>query len=313
MKSRGSSLALLALVAGCSSDVVTAGGDAQPTTADGGTPVADASAPDAEPADAGPPPPYGELRPIAITDTTTFGEAPPRGYYEYLPSRYDDEPQRLWPVIVALHGIGECGNGSLTDLDQLLDPGVGLMAYINGGNWTFHDRFIVLSPQDANSGTYMNPTKLQAFLDFAKAHYRLDESRMYLTGLSFGGRSAWDYVNTRGMDSEFAAVVTVPGDGSYDTFDCAKAGQTPHWAFQGKLDTNDFTNLAHVQASIEGINDCATAPVEPARLTVYPDLGHFVWGPTYSLSGMNRTFDLSDPSYSPYDVDIYTWFLAHTR
>jgi hypothetical protein len=281
-------------------------------SADAASDPIDAMLPPDPDADTGPPP-YGIQRPVPIDDTESFGETPPRGYMEYLPGRYDASSDRRWPLIIALHGIGECGDGSLEALRLLPRPGVGLAGIIAAGTFVAHDRFIVLSPQDANTSQYMNPAKTAAFLELAKAHYKIDESRMYLTGLSFGGRSAWDYVNVYGTESQFAAVVTVPGDGSYDTFDCAKAGQTPHWAFQGAMDSNFLTSLVHVRTSIAAINDCATPPIEPARLTVYPDLGHFVWGPTYGLSGMNRTFDLSDPLYSPYDVDIYTWFLQHTR
>ena len=47
------------------------------------------------------------------------------------------------------------------------------------------------------------------------------------------------------------------------------------------------------------------------RLTTYPGVGHDSWDLTYTLSGMAP--GLTDPAFDPYDVDIYTWMLAHVR
>jgi predicted peptidase len=252
------------------------------------------------------PVPYGVQTPRTITNTF-YGEAPPKGYYEYLPGLYDADPNKKWPLIIALHGIGECGNGG-SDLGKI--PNTGLPRLIKDGTFPAHDKFIVLSPQDMESSTYMNPAKVTAFLDYAKRHYRIDTRRMYLTGLSYGGRSTWDYINEKGSSSEFAAALTAPGDGSFDTFNCAKAGQTPMWAFQGALDTNYFTSPAHVKTAILGINACATPPLKPAKLTIYTSVAHYAWMPTYSGSGMSLA---TDPAFSPFNVDIYTWMLGNVK
>jgi dienelactone hydrolase len=256
-----------------------------------------------------PPPPsgaYGVQRAIAIT-STTYGEAPPNGYQEYLPAAYAGSGSQTWPVIIALHGIGEVGSGSATDLAKLVRSGVGLAAIIKGGTFKAHDKFIVLSPQTPN---YLYPSEIRAFLQYAQRHYRIDPRRMYLTGLSYGGRQAWDYVNDFGATSEFAAMAVAPGDGAYDTLNCAKAGRTPIWQFQGDVDTDDYTNLPHAVAAWTKINGCATPPIERSRLTVYTGLGHYVWGPTYSLSGMTRA---TDARYDRYSEGVFDWFLRHRK
>src|SRR5262249_44189660 len=158
-------------------------------------------------------------------------------YSEYLPSQYSPgDAVTKWPLLIALHGLGEVGNGS-TDLSKLLVSGTGLPGLIKAGQFPAHDRFIVLAPQHT-SQTVMPIAKIKAFLDFAKAHYHVDTKRMYLTGLSLGGRAVWDYLNATntatGAYGEFSAATVMPGDGAYNNpLDCAKAGRTPLWAFQG--------------------------------------------------------------------------------
>lgn len=242
---------------------------------------------------------------------TTHAWAPPKGYWEYLPSTYNVDPAKLWPVIIALHGIGEIGTGSSADLDKLIVSGTGLAATIDDGLFPAHHRFVVISPQDNETGGYMTPTKLASVITFVKAHYRVDPARMYLLGLSYGGRAAWDYVNTNGSSGAFAAAIMTPGDGAFDNpLNCAKAGRVPIWSFQGEVDTNTFTSLAHVAASTNAINSCATPPVEPAKLTVYLGKSHVIWNYTYTLSGMSMA---TDASWNPYSQDIYSWLLQRTK
>lgn len=52
------------------------------------------------------------------------------------------------------------------------------------------------------------------------------------------------------------------------------------------------------RALVDGYNACQPAPVEAARLTVYPRASHNVWTGTYDGSA---------------GYDIYAWLLAHHR
>ena len=76
------------------------------------------------------------------------------------------------------------------------------------------------------------------------------------------------------------------------------------------MDPNSFTSLAHVAASTNAINNCATPPVEPAKLTVYLGKSHVIWNYTYGLSGMNLA---TDPNWDPYSQDIYAWMLQRSK
>src|SRR3569833_2347945 len=75
------------------------------------------------------------------------------GYYEYLPQGYSSSSSQTYPVIIAIHGIGELGNGT-TDLGNLLNCWVSLPRLIENkafpasfsvGGQNFS--FIVISPQ----------------------------------------------------------------------------------------------------------------------------------------------------------------------
>src|SRR6478672_8942989 len=55
------------------------------------------------------------------------------GYYEYLPQGYSTNTWQSYPLIVAVHGIGEIGNGT-TDLGNLLNCWTAIPRLIaNGG------------------------------------------------------------------------------------------------------------------------------------------------------------------------------------
>lgn len=108
------------------------------------------------------------------------------GYVEYLPDNYD--PGTTYPVIVWLHGQGEAGSGSDSDLDQVYNSGI--------MNWlkTNDVPFIVLAPQ-TNSGFWGgNPnTRTYEFFDYAfnptDGVYKdvIDTDSMHLIGYSAGG------------------------------------------------------------------------------------------------------------------------------
>jgi hypothetical protein len=255
------------------------------------------------------------MRPINVTQGGVY---PPKGYYEYLPSQYGLDVNKKWPVIISMSGVGELGDGTTntsTGLPQLNGSGTGLQSVIHAKTWVAHNKFVVITPQDDQTNGYFPPTTTEAVINWVTSHYRVDPDRIYILGLSYGGRVTWDYINYYGSASQAAAVIMAPGDGCDDqTHYCAKTGQTPIWSFQGRNDTDQWTNLANVELAHNQIKACATPPIETPKLTVYNNAGHYVWNPTYLIptSGDdNYTIDTGS-QYSPYTQAIYYWLLAHT-
>jgi predicted peptidase len=309
---RTAPVVLLVLASACdATNVATrdADPDARP-----GDPLADASIasapPDAAPADAGPPPPYGVQRPVTLGTTDGFDAPAPYGFYEYLPSRYAEEPDRDWPLAIFLYGIGEVGNGT-TDLPDLLDTGLPQVIALSETHptWDFtgHDRFVVISPQRDG---YFGPDHITALLAWVKRNYRIDETRMYLTGLSYGAVATWDYGRTKADAGEFAAFVPIAGNRGVPAGQGCDFKHVPVWAFHGETDANGPTPDDATILNVAEINACD--PDVPAKATIFPGLGHVyqVWNGVYGESLLGEP---TIEAHAPFDQAIWDWMLEHRR
>ncbi len=142
------------------------------------------------------------------------------GFYEYLPVGYATGSQ-TYPLMVFLEGSGELGNGT-TDLHLMLDNGPTKLISegtfpetftVNGSTFSF----IILAPQFIS--TWRNRRNdIDAVVSYAIANYRVDASRIYITGLSLGGGSIWGYAS---LVQDFpphklAALLPVSGAGLLD-------------------------------------------------------------------------------------------------
>src|SRR5437016_4706424 len=72
------------------------------------------------------------------------------GFYEFLPYDYATKPNKKYPLIIFLHGVGERGDGK-KDLYLLLNQPMPKFIY-QGANMTFEgpngpESFLVLCPQ----------------------------------------------------------------------------------------------------------------------------------------------------------------------
>ena len=136
-------------------------------------------------------------RPIGTVDGASLG------YLEYLPPNYGKEPS---PLIVFLHGSGESGRGDESALATLAQATI---PWLIGRNlWPDERPFVVLSPQheEVPPSFCMEADEIDAFLRFAVAHYDIDPSRVYLTGLSCGAIGLWNYLGAHGNELVAAAI-----------------------------------------------------------------------------------------------------------
>src|SRR5215204_7773899 len=95
------------------------------------------------------------------------------GYYEYLPQGYSSSGTATYPLIIMIHGMGEYGNGSSTDLWKVAKHGVpreiknGAFPnsfYVNGAS----HKFIVLTPQWRSQAS---PSNVNGIIDYAIRNY----------------------------------------------------------------------------------------------------------------------------------------------
>ena len=204
-------------------------------------------------------------------------------YVLYVPRTYD--PTRRWPLIVFLHGSGECG----TDGSRQLAQGLPRELVWNPDRWPF----IVLIPQKPSEGSEWEQFELEVMTMLAETRreLNLDPDRLIVTGLSQGGHGAW-VLGARHPEL-WAAVVPVCGYGaarlapegvftgtSRDL--AAGLGHTPVWAFHG--DADDVVPVRETRAIVSALEDAGAHP----RVTIYPGVGHGSWERAYGEPELPR-------------------------
>jgi len=103
-------------------------------------------------------------------------------YLLYLPKDYG-KVEKQWPLMIFLHGADERG----TNLDLIKEYGPAKLAE-EGKDLGF----IIVSPQCPDGKWWSNCIeKVMALIDETCDNYNVDQSRIYLTGLSMGGYGTW--------------------------------------------------------------------------------------------------------------------------
>jgi predicted peptidase len=183
------------------------------------------------------------------------------GYQRFLPRGYGADPARRWPLMIFLHGSGERGD----DIAKVKVHGPPKIAERDPAL-----PFVIVSPLLPADQDW-DIAKLDALLDHAVATLQVDPARIYLTGLSRGGHATWRWAAAEPW--RFAAIAPVAGRGDPGVA-CALA-RLPVWAFHG--DRDDVVAPEGSFAMVRAIRACGGSP----RLTIYPDLGHNAWDPSY--------------------------------
>ena len=214
------------------------------------------------------------------------------GYLLYLPEGHEANPQQEWPLIFLLCGSGERGENAF------------LLA--KNGPWTIIRQkgplpFIVVAPMLHLSANYRSfpETYLDGALDEILADYRVDQKRIYLTGLSMGGEATYRFALYR--PDQFAAIVPMGAFNAKYNPGAVQEGfkpfvlpmerikDIPVWAIHGADDV-----IVPLSAATSTVNDLRKAGGN-VRFTVLQNHDHDVWTDTY----MNPEF--------------YQWLLEHHK
>ena len=228
----------------------------------------------------------------------------PFGFHQYLPPSYATDRSRTFPLLVFLHGSGERGDGTSL-LSRVLRHGPPRV--IQANEWARDRPFIVLSPQLDTTRSAWPVEAIDAFIDHAVETYRVDPSRIYLTGLSLGGHGTWTYAAAH--PDRLAAIAPVCGDGRRiekrgDSY-CALA-ELPVWAFHGADDP--VVNPKGSTVPVRQVNQCTPPPDPKAWLTLFPGVGHDSWSLVYDSSGHQ-----APQKGTPFDQSLYDWLLQFQR
>lgn len=221
------------------------------------------------------------------------------GYYEALPTHYQVTTKK-YPLIIFLHGGGQVGDGG-KDLPLVLNDGIAKEINeekfpanfnVNGNNFSF----IVLSPQfratPPDSAVY-------SFLQFALKNYRVDSSRIYLSGLSMGGVLTTEMAGL--YTSMLAAVVPIAGE-SFGSDKELNAENIAHgglalWDFHN---SDDPTIPSSTATDFIGLINSYNPLIAP-RLTIFQAAGHDAWSQAL------------DPLYKENNMNVYEWMLQYKR
>jgi predicted esterase len=229
-----------------------------------------------------------EIHPHRTATLRNYGA----GYMIYLPEGYAQDPGKDWPLMVFLHGSGDRGDNLL-----LLAKASPFMMIREQGPLPF----IIAAPllKQSNRFASFPEPYLEGTLEEFLSEYRVDRSRIYLTGLSLGGEATYRLALHR--PDLFAAISPLAGFDPKFAPAALNAGYSPLplplenlrgipvWAISGADDT--VVPLSVVQPTVD---EFRAAGVD-IRLTVLEGHDHDVWTDTYS-----------DPEY-------YDWFLQFRK
>lgn len=196
-------------------------------------------------------------------------------YLAYLPSGYDKDGAKNWPLIIYLHG-SSCKGNNLERLKKYGPP-----FYLERG---MDVDAIVISPQCPSNKNWTAGTWFESFYQELKDKYKIDPSRVYLTGMSLGGFGTWDLASR--YPEYFAAIMPLCGGGKTSMVETIK--DIPTWVFHGEIDKK--VSLKRSQEMVGALQDIGSRP----KFSVLKGQGH----------GIQKVYS---------DQNIYKWLLSQHK
>jgi len=249
------------------------------------------------------------------TQTTIVGRqqqiSVPTGDYTYptsqallwLPQGYSNKGnQNKFPLLICLDGVGEQG----TDIKLLFHTGTVAKHIADGWNATAVNpktgstrKLIVFTPQcPIPNGWGWSCPHIKTMLAYLKTNYRIDTTRIYITGYSAGGWGMWSCVtDDTSLCKQFAAIGPVSSasaDHPDKITNVDKYG-IACWSICG-IDDGFYTNSVNYTNIIN-----SNSPSIPAILTGLQGVGHSAWIQAY------------DTSWRVNNMNFFEWLLQYQR
>ncbi len=145
-----------------------------------------------------------------------------------------------------------------------------------------------LGPDGLPQGWPLLEDDVLQILDEVEQSHAVDPSRLYITGVSYGGFGTW-YIASRHPE-RFAAMAPVVGYGHPDLMEPIARARLPVWCFAGGRD-----RAVELRYFYAGLNRLEALGHPDVRFTIEADMSHDVWARVYAGD------------------DLYAWFLDHSR
>lgn len=201
-------------------------------------------------------------------------------YIIYLPTDYDKT--KKYPLVVMLHGYGSAVHMNDVFMNNCEEKDV-ILICPNGRHKV---------PYEYGDYTGSSMDDVLQVLNDAREHYNIDDSRIYLTGLSMGGFGTW-YIASKNPEL-FAAIAPLCGfresfGQGKEKVELERLTDIPIFTIHGDLDpTISYTITASMVQELKDLGGNVT----------YQELkgyGHNVWDYAYE------------------EIDLLEWFLQYTK
>ncbi len=180
-------------------------------------------------------------------------------YYVYLPENY--VPEKRWPLVIFLHGMGERGDC----LKKLEKHGPPTHFVAEGGSFPF----ILMSPLCPTRTWWADSLVEPVFQDVIK-NFSIDTNRISVTGLSMGafGTMAVAVAHPK----RFSAILPIAGGYNKDENkipeNICELSDISAWFIHGKLDK--IIPYEKSEILVEALKKCGASP----KYTLYSDADH---------------------------------------
>ena len=255
------------------------------------------------------------------------------GFLWKKPSDYDSNPTKYYPTIIYFHGAGSMGNGSSTQLCNIVQPPPGggspddaLPLLIQNGLaiMTVNTpsgpvEFMVFCPQYSQYSympgspqpdiQYPSALTAAASIQYFIDHYRVDLNRVYLSGMSTGANIAMEYAAANTTNASTIAALAPVSLCSINIVGASNVASTNLPVWINHCANDSWCLQATPVGWRNAINNSVPAPNPLAKLTLMNNDG-------VACNASNSHNAWSSAYRSSYVVDgknMYQWMIQYER